>query len=77
MRVIQISIEEDLLANLDATEQVVERGRSAVIREAVRRWLAHERERRIVDGYRRAYADGDGLGPDWVGWDEEGAWPDA
>jgi predicted transcriptional regulator len=72
MKAVQITMDEALLAQLDENEEVKRRGRSAVIRAAVEAWLKQRREEKIVEEYRRAYADSGGLGAEWDGWEEQG-----
>ena len=55
-RSVQISIDEELLARVDARKETRERGRSAVIRRALHVYLEFERRREID----RAYAEGYG-----------------
>lgn len=74
MKAIQITMDPELLARLDAQEVVKQKGRSAAIRSAVDAWLRRLREQQIVQEYHRAYGEGDGLGQQWAGWEEEAAW---
>ncbi len=74
MKAIQITMDPELLARLDAQEVVKQKGRSAVIRSAVEAWLRRMREQQIVQEYQRAYGEGDGLGQEWAGWEDEAAW---
>lgn len=74
MKAIQITMHPDLLARLDAQEEVRKQGRSAVIRAAVAAWLRQKREQEIAEEYRRAYGESGGLGPEWDGWEEQGTW---
>jgi metal-responsive CopG/Arc/MetJ family transcriptional regulator len=76
MKAIQITVDDGLLARLDADPEVKQHGRSAVFRRAVEAYLARRRRNEIADAYKRAYADGDGLGPEFERWSEEGAWPE-
>jgi metal-responsive CopG/Arc/MetJ family transcriptional regulator len=76
MKPIQIMMDEQLLARLDADDEVKHDGRSAVMRRAVEDYLRRRRSTRIADSYRRAYGDGGGLGADWSGWEDEGQWPE-
>ena len=76
MKAIQIMFEEDLLAELDETAEVREKGRSAVLRELASDFLRRRREREIDAQYERAYSGvDDPLGKDFAGWAEEGIWP--
>ena len=76
MKPIQITLDESLLAELDGTDEVARRGRSAVIRRAVTEYLARQRNRLIRERYEAAYGTGGGLGSDFEGWEEQGTWPD-
>ncbi len=67
--------EEELLRRLDQRPEVADRGRSAVLREAVREYLARRAKREIADAYRAAYSEGDGLGDEFDGWEDQGEWP--
>jgi hypothetical protein len=75
MKPIQLLIDEPLLRRLDADEEVRQVGRSEVLRRAAAAYLRRSRARRIAEAYRKAYADRGGLGDDWAGWENEGAWP--
>jgi hypothetical protein len=76
MKPIQILIDELLLARLDAHEDVRRHGRSAVLRRAAAEYLRRRRAQATADAYRRAYGGRDGLGRDYRGWPDEGAWPE-
>ncbi len=76
MKAIQITLDEDLLARLDADEEVRRDGRSAVFRRAAAEYLRERRKRAIADQYARAYRQKPGLGAEFSGWEEEGAWPE-
>lgn len=68
--------EEDLLAELDETADVREKGRSAVLRQITGDFLRRRREQEIDAQYDRAYAGvKDPLGKGFEGWEEEGVWP--
>ena len=75
MKPIQILIDEPLLRRLDADPEVKEAGRSEVLRRAAAAYLRRSRARRIAEAYQKAYGEGGGLGEEWAGWEEEGAWP--
>lgn len=76
MKAIQVTLDEGLLARLDADEEVQRDGRSAVLRRAADLYLRRRRARRIADAYRQAYAGGAGLGEEFEGWSRQGIWPD-
>ncbi|HEV7670609.1 MAG TPA: hypothetical protein VGS22_18975 [Thermoanaerobaculia bacterium] len=76
MKAVQVMFDEDLLAELDETSAVRERGRSAVLRELTTDFLRQRREQEIDAQYERAYANVDQpLGKDFEGWEDEGVWP--
>ncbi len=75
MKAIQITFDEELLAALDASEEVRRKGRSAVLRRAAAEYLARRRRDEIAEGYARAYGAEPGLGEEYAGWETEGRWP--
>ncbi len=75
MKAVQVMFDEDLLAELDETSAVRERGRSAVLRELTTDFLRQRREQEIDAQYERAYANvGQPLGKEFEGWEAEGVW---
>ena len=75
MKAIQVTFEEGLLAELDATDEVRRDGRSAVLRRAVVDYLRRRQSFVISEKYERAYGSETGLGKDFSGWEDEGQWP--
>lgn len=75
MKAVQVMLDERLLTELDATEEVRQEGRSAVLRRALAAYLRRRRRESIAGGYERAYRDEDGLGREWDSWEEQGVWP--
>ena len=69
-------VDERLLEKLDATAEVRKDGRSAVLRRAIQAYLRHRRHASIAMQYRKAYRGDEGLGREFAGWEEQGAWPD-
>ena len=76
MKAIQITMDEALLARLDADDEVRRDGRSAVIRRAADEYLRRRRRRAIANQYARAYGAGGSLGEEFSGWEDEGSWPE-
>ena len=76
MKAIQITVDDALLARLDADEEVRREGRSAVFRRAADEYLRKRRRRAIADQYARAYGASPDLGTELAGWEDEGAWPE-
>lgn len=74
MKAIQITVDENLLAELDESDEVKRDGRSAVMRRAVAEYLERRRRRAISDGYLRAYGENGGLGEEFAGWETQGEW---
>ena len=69
-------LDERLLEKLDATEEVQKEGRSAVLRRAVDAYLRQHTRASIASQYRQAYRGDPGLGKEFGGWENQGAWPD-
>jgi metal-responsive CopG/Arc/MetJ family transcriptional regulator len=76
MKAIQVMLGEQLLERLDATEEVQKEGRSAVLRRAVEEYLRQRQRASIATRYKKAYRGDKGLGREFAGWEEQGAWPD-
>ena len=75
MKAIQVMFDEELLDRLDADREVQSKGRSAVLRQAVTAYLERRRRQEVAEQYRRAYGDGQGLGEEFEGWENQGEWP--
>ncbi len=76
MKAIQITFDEELLARLDASEDVKRDGRSAVLRRAAAEYLARRTRHSIAERYRNAYGSVDTPDHEFAGWENEGRWPD-
>lgn len=74
MKAIQITLDERLLAEIDADPEVKRDGRSAVVRRATAEYLRRKRNASIAEAYRRGYRGGPGR--ELEGWADEGEWPD-
>jgi metal-responsive CopG/Arc/MetJ family transcriptional regulator len=74
MKAIQITVDERLLAQLDADPEVRKSGRSAVFRRAVEAYLRDRRKQRIAEAYRQGYARGSAVEDEFGGWPAEGMW---
>lgn len=73
MKAIQVTFDEALLAELDETADVREKGRSAVLRQLTSDFLSRHRQQEIDAQYERAYGGVEApLGKDFEGWEEEG-----
>ena len=77
MKAIQISFDEELLERLDSTEEARRDGRSAVLRRATAEYLKRRAREEVAARYRRAYGEGDGLGDEFEGWEDQGRWPES
>jgi metal-responsive CopG/Arc/MetJ family transcriptional regulator len=75
MKAIQVTFDEQLLSELDESEEVKRDGRSAVLRRAVQEYLRRRRRRSIAEQYHRAYAGTNSLDAELEGWEEQGEWP--
>ena len=76
MKAVQIMMDERLLEQLDADDEVRRAGRSAVLRRAVAEYLHRRRRRQVSEAYARAYGRGEGLDEALAGWEHEGVWPE-
>lgn len=76
MKTIQITMDEELLASLDRSEEVRQNGRSAVLRRATAEYLARQSRLEIARQYQEAYGADAGLGNEFKGWEDEAAWMD-
>ena len=75
MKAIQVSFDEELLRELDATEEVRRDGRSSLMRLAVAEYLDRRRQAMLAQQYRNAYEGELGLGEEFAGWEGQGSWP--
>jgi metal-responsive CopG/Arc/MetJ family transcriptional regulator len=75
MKTIQITMDQKLLAKLDADKETQRDGRSAVFRRAVAAYLNHRRRADITSAYQRAYGGKSDLDKELKGWEEQGQWP--
>lgn len=76
MKTVQVMFEETLLAELDETPDVREKGRSAVLRQLASDFVRQRREQEIDAQYESAYAGvKNPLDEGFSGWEEEGVWP--
>lgn len=69
-------MDDNLLARLDADEEVRRDGRSAVLRRAADLYLRQRRSMVIASAYERAYRRKPTLGSELAGWEGEGVWPE-
>ena len=76
MKPVQIFIDEGLLADLDADEEVRQSGRSKVMRRSIVSYLQSRQEARIDPQYRQGYGEQSRVAEEREGWAEEGSWPE-
>jgi len=76
MKAIQLTIDERLLAALDADDEVKRLGRSAVFRRIAAEYLERRRQGQISSQYRKAYGSASDLGDGFSGWERQGVWPE-
>jgi metal-responsive CopG/Arc/MetJ family transcriptional regulator len=76
MKAIQVTFDDELLRKLDTDQEVREFGRSEVLRRAATEYLRRKRRASIAAAYRKGYRTSAGLGEEFVGWENEGEWPE-
>lgn len=78
MKSIQITFDEKLLKELDATEEVQREGRSAILRRAAAEYLRNRRRWMISEQYKEGYGANKPTADDELraGWQEEQVWPE-
>ncbi len=74
MKPIQITFDEELLAELDERPEVRERGRSAVLREAAAAYLVKKRSEDIARQYEQAYTRAPQSEAEVAEWESVQAW---
>ena len=75
MKAIQVTFDEALLEQLDSLPSVKQRGRSAVLSDAVIDYLRRHEEAEIDRSYAKGYGETGSVGSEFRGWDREGVWP--
>ena len=75
MKTIQITIDPDLLHEIDSDEESRKRGRSAFLRQAVRYYLEQKRLKSISEKYRSGYTQELPKEDDITIWEDEQVWP--
>jgi metal-responsive CopG/Arc/MetJ family transcriptional regulator len=76
MKPVQMLIDDELLADLDADEEVRQSGRSKVMRRLIAGYLESRREAQLDAQYRQGYGDPLRVAEELEGWAEEGTWPE-
>ena len=76
MKPVQVMLDEELPARLDATEEVRREGRSAVLRKAIHAYLRVRRATEVREQYHAAYGEKTSPPAELAGWDDEGVWPE-
>ena len=74
MKPVQVTFDEELLAELDERPEVRERGRSAVLREAAAAYLADKRTQDIERQYEQAYTRFPQRDEEIAEWESVQAW---
>ena len=67
-------MDDELLAGLDADEEVRRSGRSKVLHGLVSAYLESRMEARLDAQYRKGYGDDLRVSEELEGWDDEGSW---
>lgn len=75
MKNIQVTIDPDLLSQIDNDEESKQNGRSAFLRKAARFYLEQKRLKSIAEKYRYGYSQGLVSDNDLSHWEDEQVWP--
>ncbi len=74
MKTIQITIDPDLLSQIDSDDECKQSSRSAFLQTAVRCYLEQKRRKSISEKYRSGYSQGLAPDDDLTSWDDEQVW---
>lgn len=76
MKPVQVLFDDELLAALDADDEVQASGRSKVLRQLVAGYLERRRQAALDAQYAAGYGANNRVSDELSGWDEESEWPD-
>lgn len=75
MKTIQVTIDAELLHEIDNDDACKGKSRSEFLRQAARHYLKHQRLKSISERYRAGYARGLAKDDGPAVWEDEQAWP--
>ncbi len=76
MRVVQMTLEEDLVRAVDSAARKLGTSRSAFARKALREALARQRDRALEERHRAGYARKPVRRAEFEVWESEQVWPE-
>jgi metal-responsive CopG/Arc/MetJ family transcriptional regulator len=76
MKTVQMTLDEDLVAEVDRAALKQGRSRSAFTRDALRAALASARERELEERHRLGYQRQPAAPGEFSGWEAEQVWPE-
>jgi hypothetical protein len=76
MKPVQVLFDDELLADLDADDEVRRLGRSRVLRDLAAEYLGQRRRAALDAQYAAGYGGDSRVNEELEGWDEEGTWPE-
>ena len=76
MKNVQISFDEELLQTVDDLAASSQLSRSAVVREALKTWIRHQRVKEFEDAWIRALEETPQDAEEADAWEEANAWSD-
>lgn len=76
MRTVQMTLDDDLVTELDQIVKETNTNRSAFTREALRSALAHYHQRKLVEKHREGYRRHPVTPDEFSVWEDEQAWVD-
>ncbi|MDE2823822.1 MAG: hypothetical protein OXK79_09990 [Chloroflexota bacterium] len=76
MKTIRVEFDEAILERFDRHPAVRERGRSAVLQEAVGAYLTEADSDDVTERYRTGYRSAPGIDDELEGWADQAVWPE-
>ena len=76
MKTVQMTLDDDLVADVDRVTRRLRTTRSAFTRQALRRALAREKEAELEERHRRGYARKPVADGEFSAWSKEQKWGD-
>lgn len=76
MKTVQMTLDDDLVKELDIIVKESQTNRSAFTRDALRRAITHYRQLKLVEQHRKGYQQHPVIEDEFSVWEDEQAWGD-